>query len=54
LFSEEIIHVEEDNQGGKILLNGVKNVSKKRCLINLLDCLGLCCWRYGLNGGSLY
>lgn len=20
----------------------------------MLDCLGLCCWKFGLNGGSLY
>lgn len=54
LFSEEIIHVEEDSQGGKILLNGIKNKSKKRWVINMLDCLGLFCWKYGLNGGALY
>lgn len=54
LFSEDIIHVEEDNQGGKVLLHGARNESKRKYLINMLDCLGLCCWKFGLNGGSLY
>lgn len=46
--------MEEDTQGGKILLHGVRNNSKRRYLINMLDCMGLCCWKFGLNGGSLY
>lgn len=36
------------------MLHGVKNESKKRYFINVLDCLGLFCWKFGLNGGSLY
>lgn len=29
-------------------------MGKRRYLINMLDCFGLFCWRFGLNGGSLY
>ncbi len=29
-------------------------MGKRRYFINMLDCFGLFCWKFGLNGGSLY
>lgn len=54
MFNMNVIHVEEDSHGAKLILNGLINNKCKRLLINVLDCLVLPCVRYGLNGGALH
>jgi hypothetical protein len=54
LFNEDIIHVEEDANGGKLILNGLKGDKWKRYFVNVVDCLVLPCVRYGLKGGALH
>ena len=35
-------------------MNGIKNNNKiKKIIMNIINCLGICCINYGLKGGSI-
>ncbi len=35
-------------------MNGIKNKNNiKKIIVNMIDCLGMGCIRYGLEGGSI-
>ena len=53
IFSDDVLHVEEDHDGGKLLINGMTSSQSRRVLANVVDCLGMLCMLYGLRGGSV-
>ena len=50
-----MLHVEEDQDGGKLLINGtgMGYSQTRRAFANCIDCIGMYCMLYGVRGGSI-